>query len=146
MTDREILDNMLNNLNSDGMRDLIFLFEGLDRMEKYNINTTPERLEKLKQKDLEEEAKYQEELIQQKAKQDKKETERQRILTNNKKFLDLVDSINPGRYAMSMDEMQALYASKYHDTFRLIYNSFKAGFLKGQKAERARCRRNSTKS
>ena len=93
-----------------------------------------------------EEAKYQEELIQQKAKQDKKETERQRILTNNKKFLDLVDSINPGRYAMSMDEMQALYASKYHDTFRLIYNSFKAGFLKGQKAERARCRRNSTKS
>jgi hypothetical protein len=49
MSSREIIDNMLQNLNEDGLSLLADLFGSMDTKERYNKNTMPERLEELKQ-------------------------------------------------------------------------------------------------
>jgi hypothetical protein len=51
MTSREKIEEVINQLNEDGLKLMISLCSMIPNIEVYNINTTPERLAELKQID-----------------------------------------------------------------------------------------------
>ncbi len=51
-----------------------------------------------------------------------------------------IQDVDMGRYSMKTEEVTALYRRYATDPFRLIFNSFRYGFVKGRRAEKAAAR------
>nr|DAN65055.1 MAG TPA: hypothetical protein [Caudoviricetes sp.] len=50
------------------------------------------------------------------------------------KLIKSVESVHPGKYELRMKELDYLYDTFHHDTFKLMAVVFKLGFARGQKA------------
>lgn len=50
------------------------------------------------------------------------------------KLIESLKSVHPGKYELRMKELDYLYDTFHHDTFKLIAVVFKLGFARGQKA------------
>lgn len=54
---------------------------------------------------------------------------------DEKKFMEKIYKVNAGSYEMNTKEMKAMFNASA-DTFDIMYNAFRYGFLKGQRCER----------
>ena len=140
--------NVIRNSNEGGLRFLTAAFEAIGSMERYNKNTSPERLEELQRIEKE-----QGELRQAQFKADresayreasKAEYERQiefiaSLTGREKRFFEIVDGIKIGR-SLGLAHWQLRLLVEAFDN-NLIDGSFKIykyGFLHGQQAEKKR--------
>ena len=151
MTNKEKLIEMINNLNENGIELILKCFNGMNENEKYNINTTTERLAELQriEEQKKEQKKEQEKAIQEaereKASRERARANRERMkaikasLTGKeKKLIEAISKVKPGNYDMYTNEVM-LFADIHNNN--LINGStdiFNYGFLKGQRAEKAR--------
>lgn len=137
MTNREQLIQMINNLNENGIDLLLYFFGDMDKKERYNINTTPERVAELKQMEEQEKAEREAERERASLGKCRQEEEFKASLTGKeKRFFETIDSIKPGtRYALCLWELELLSRAYNNSLFEGGYDAFKYGFLKGQKFE-----------
>ena len=138
MTNKDKLIQMIENLNEDGINLIVGLFHDADKVEEYNKFTTPERIAELKQikKQKEDKRKVEEEI-----RRIEEEKIDQEFLNSHSTFLRNIENTEPGRYCLTYGEMQALYVKSQGSLFDIAYDGFRAGFLKGQRAEKARQKR-----
>lgn len=145
MTNKDILIKMIDNLNENGIDLLTKLFCDMDKNEKYNKFTTPDRLEELQQINKQKEDKQKTEIeakrIEEEARLTIEENKTQEFLNEYSRFLNDIRLIKPGNYWLTFGEIEAIHLSCKNDMYSAIYNSFKAGFLKGQRAEKAKQKR-----
>lgn len=148
MTNRERMENMLNNLNEEGLNLVLKTFEGMDKLEKYNISTSNERVEELKRI----EAQKEEQELKQREEESKKEhyeranavwkmqKKRKASLTGkDKKIIESIESLSINKYyQLSGDEMALFYNLYDNSLLSGCYDIFRYGYLKGQRAERAK--------
>lgn len=150
MTNREKLIQMINNLNVNGINLLVNLFGDLDHIEKYNKDTTPERLAELqlieKQKEefenAEREANKKKAAYERVRAEQKRQEEYKSSLTGReKRFFEVIENVKStdwSRYSFELWELMLL-ADVYNNN--LIDGSndiFCYGFMKGQRAEKNR--------
>ena len=147
MTNKEKLIEMINNLNENGIELILKCFEHMDKNEKYNINTNVERLAELQriEKQKAEQKKAIHEAEKEKALRERARENRERMkdtkasLTGKeKKLIETINKVKPGSYNMYSHEVM-LFADIHNNN--LINGStdiFNYGFLKGQRAEKAR--------
>lgn len=149
MTNREKLDNVLNNINEQGMELLVYLFGDMDKKERYNKRTSLERIAELdelqRQKDEELERTHKEDRLNHaEAEYDRQEASKAALMGREKKFFDTIEDAKkniPDRYWFSHNEM-LLLASVYNNNFiNTSMDIFAYGFLKGQRAERAKSKK-----
>ena len=145
MTNKDILIKMIDNLNENGINLMTTLFQGMDENEKYNKLTTPERLEELQQIEKQEEEKQKAEAeakrIEAERKRIEEEKEIQELLNKHSRFLSNIKTTKPGNYWLTNGEADAIYYSCKGSLYGILCDSFRAGFLKGQRAEKARQKR-----
>lgn len=147
MTSKDKLIQMINNLNDDGINAILFLIEDFDKLERYNINTTPERLEDLQQireqRDAEIKAEREKASFERAvAKYDRQKAFKASLTGKEKKFFEVVERVNPGtRYCMDYWELILLGKTYNNSLLDGCYDIFRYGFLKGQRAEKARQKR-----
>lgn len=150
MTNKDRLDQMINNLNENGINTLLYLFGDFDKIERYNINTTPERIAELQQieKQRDEQEKANREAEREKASFERAQAEYRRqeefkasLTGKEKRFFEVVDGIKPGGYCMNYSEMMLLADAYNNNLIDGSYDIFKYGFLKGQRSERAKRKR-----
>ena len=147
MTNKEKLIEMINNLNENGIELMLKCFNGINENEKYNINTTTERLAEIQriEKQKEEQEKATQEIERENALRERARANRERMkdikasLTGKeKKLIETINKVKPGSYNMYSHEVM-LFADIHNNN--LINGStdiFNYGFLKGQRAEKAR--------
>jgi hypothetical protein len=141
MKNKELLIQMINSLNDDGIGLLSWLFGDFDKIEEYNNNTTNERIQEIRQNEIMEEKQRDIEKEKTAYENARKEYDRQikfkASLTGKEKHLiEKIEKVNLGRYDMSCWELMLL-ANVYNNN--LINGSmdiFRYGFMKGQKAEK----------
>ena len=150
MTSKEKLIEMINNLNENGIELILKCFIGINENEKYNINTTTERLEELQrveeQKAEQEKAIQEAEIEQERIERAKANRERMKAIKasltgKEKNLIEEISKVKPGSYDMYTNEVM-LFADIHNNN--LINGStdiFNYGFLKGQRAEKARQKR-----
>lgn len=142
MTNKDILIKMIDNLNENGINLMIALFQGMDENEKYNRFTTLERLSELQQIEKQEEEKQKAEAeakrIEAERKRIEEEKEIQELLNKHSRFLCNIKTTKPGNYWLTNGETNAIYYSCKGSSYGILCDSFRAGFLKGQRAEKAR--------
>lgn len=150
MTNKDRLLQMIDNLNEDGIELISKCFKDMDKSERYNINTTPERLEELQQIQLQKDKQREEQLETDNWKASyERAQERYRIMKEKKtsltgkekRLFEVIESVDTGYYYMETWEL--LLLSDIYDN-NLINGSidlFNYGFLKGQRAEKARQKR-----
>lgn len=148
MENREKLCELIENLNESGLEFIMTLLQRMDESEEYNKNTTPERIEELKQMEVQERIRREE----------RREKERERIayeeaieeynrqreykksLTGREKHLfDVLDNVKiDTRYHMSFWEVK-LFSEMYNNNlFNGMLDVFRYGYIKGQRYECAR--------
>lgn len=150
MTNKKKLIEMINNLNENGIELILKCFNGINENEKYNINTTTERLAELQR--VEEQKAEQEKAIQEaeiekaireraKANRDRMKDIKNSLTGKEKNLIEEISKVKPGSYDMYTNEVM-LFADIHNNN--LINGStdiFNYGFLKGQRAEKARQKR-----
>lgn len=134
MTNREQLIQMINNLNENGIDSLLYFFGDMDKKERYNINTTPERVAELKQMEEQEKAEREAE----KAVRDSLIfSEREQLKKEYQKEFEMIGNQNA-----FMSQREILFAidkvNEYESEFMKILSSYNWGYIQGVKAERAR--------
>lgn len=150
MSSREIIDNMLQNLNENGLSLLANLFGDMDTKERYNKNTTPERLEELKQIEEIEQQRVDQEKAEIKADLEKSSYKNARVehkrqqefkallIGKEKEFYELTDSVEYNdRYGLKYWELMLLANTYNNSLLDGSHDIFRYGFLKGRRAERA---------
>ena len=150
MTNKEKLIEMINNLNENGIELMLKCFNGINENEKYNINTTTERLSEIQriEKQKEEQEKAIREAEREKALRERAKANRERMkdvkasLTGKeKKLIETISKVKTDSYSIYFHEVM-LFADIHNNN--LINGStdiFNYGFLKGQRAEKARQKR-----
>lgn len=151
MTNKDQLLQVINNLNEIGINSLLYLFGNFDKIELYNINTTPERIAELqqidKQKEEQRKAQYEEDRerasFERAQAEYKRQTEFKAALTGReKKFFELIESVKPKTcYCLDYWEMILLADAYNNNLINGCYDIFRYGFLKGQRAEKNRRKR-----
>ena len=147
MTNKEKLIEMINNLNENGIELMLKCFNGMNESEKYNINTTTERLAELQR--IEEQKEEQEKAIQEaereKALRERARANRERMkaikasLTGKeKKLIEAISKVKPGNYDMYTNEVMIFADIHNNNLINGSTDIFNYGFLKGQRAEKAR--------
>lgn len=150
MTSKEKLIEMINNLNENGIELILKCFNGMNENEKYNINTTTERLAELQR--IEEQKEEQEKAIQEaereKALRERARANRERMkaikasLTGKeKKLIEAISKVKPGNYDMYTNEVMIFADIHNNNLINGSTDLFNYGFLKGQRAEKARQKR-----
>ena len=61
------------------------------------------------------------------------------------KMFALIDGVDAGRYGATAGEMIAINKRAGEDKFDLMHTAFKFGFLKGQRAEKAKMKKGKAK-
>lgn len=151
MTNKDILLKMIENLNEEGSSTLVYLFGDMDKNERYNVSTTPERLAELQQireqKDELEKEQHGADLEKEsyeraRAEYDRRKAFKAALIGKEKRLFDLVNGVTDcGRYCMEYWEM-ILFADAYNNNLlNGSYDIFRYGFLKGQRAEKNRRKR-----
>lgn len=69
---------------------------------------------------------------------EKQEKHLKELLEKYASFLDKISKVKPGNYCLSYGEMKVLMEKNKGSLWDISYDFFKAGFLKGQRAEKAR--------
>jgi hypothetical protein len=146
MENKKLLEKMLQNLNEDGLSLLLDLLGNMDSKERYNKNTTPERLLELKkiakQKDEQREAELEVNRLREQREMEERlaseKAEYQELINRNKKFLDEIKNVN---VKLNIKQIDAIYAKNNRDIYKIMIDCFKAGFIKGQRAESARVKK-----
>lgn len=59
-------------------------------------------------------------------------------MINDEEFKNKLNEVHPGTYDMTSPEMRAIYRISNNDYFFAICYAFKFGFLKGQRAAKAK--------
>lgn len=128
MADKEKLLQLIDNFNDSGLDMIMKFVQMFDGVEEYNIHTTPERLEELKQIEEQKKISYE---GQQSFKESltRKEEHLFKVLNNVK-----IDS----RYAMKMWELRLLVDTYNNNLIDGSLDIFCYGYIKGQRTERAR--------
>ncbi len=148
ITNRELLIETINNLNDQGI-DLFFgLLRDCDKIEKYNINTTPERLaelqeiekQKAEQEDLKRETDMERASYERAREKRKRQDEFKASLTGKeKRFYEVVNGVKSkfgSRYSLEMWELLLLSDTYNNNLLDGSGDVFWHGFIKGQRAER----------
>lgn len=148
MTNRERMENMLNNLNEEGLNLVLKTFEGMDKLEKYNISTSNERVEELKrieaQKEDQELKQWEEERKKERYERAKAEYAMRKerkaaLIGKEKRFFEVIENVKvESRYTMKYWEMVLLAETYNHNLINGSYDIFRYGYLKGQRAEIAK--------
>lgn len=146
MTNKEKLIEMINNLNENGIELMLKCFNGMNENEKYNINTTTERLTEIQR--IEKQKKEQEKAIRE-AEREKVLRERARenrermkdikasLTGKEKKLIEAISKVNPGNYNMYSNELMIFADIHNNNLLNGSIDIFNYGFLKGQRAEKA---------
>jgi hypothetical protein len=146
MTNREIIENMLQNLNENGLSHLANLFGDMDTKERYNKNTTQERLEELKQieeqKENQRKINYENESMKKAGEEyDRIKTSKSALMGREKHFFEQIEGVKVSeRYYMKYWELSLLYDIYNNNLINGCLAIFKYGLLKGQRAEQNRRR------
>lgn len=150
MTNKDKLIQMINNLNENGIDLITRLFSDMDKNEKYNKFTTPEKLAELLEIEKQKEEQRKEQL---KADREKTSLERARaeykrqeefkasLTGKEKRLLEIIKSVQPGYYSMEFWELMLLSDIYNKNLINGSTDLFNYGFLKGQRAEKARQKR-----
>lgn len=147
MTYNERLLQAIENLNESGLELVLSAVEIFSQNEKYNRNTSRERLEELQKIHTEEERHSEEEKNRLLFERAQAECERQRefkasLVGREKHFFDVLEYVHiPDRYDMKYWEMMLLtdtYNNSLLDGLHYILNY---GFMKGQRAEKNRAKK-----
>lgn len=137
------MEHMLHNLNMEGLKLIRKLIGNMDEIEKYNVNTTPERfaeIERLQaEKDaaerIEREKRTKEQHFQYMKEQAKKRRERIAGLTGKEKSfyskIEKVRDMNISRYTMTYGEVMLLSELHGNSALNASYDTFCYGFYKG---------------
>lgn len=148
MANRDLLIHTINNLNDHGIDLLFSLFRDCEKMEKYHINTTPERLAELqeieKQQAEQENAKREADRNRISYEAAKRSLERQKefkasLTGKEKRFYEVINSVKDtfeNRYGMECWELLLLSDTYSNNLLNGSVDIFWYGFIKGQKAER----------
>lgn len=150
MTNKEKLIEMINNLNENGIELMLKCFNGINENEKYNINTTTERLAEIqrieKQKEEQEKAIREAEI--EKALRERARANRERatairdsLTGRDKRLIETVEKVKPGDYNMYSHELMIFADIHNNNLINGSTDIFNYGFLKGQRAEKARQKR-----
>lgn len=59
-------------------------------------------------------------------------------MVNDEEFKNKLNEVHPSTYDMTSPEMQTIYRISNEDYYKAICYAFKFGFLKGQRAEKAK--------
>lgn len=138
MTNKDQLIKMINNLNQNGLNLLAYALGDMDKNEKYNKFTTPERLAELQQIEKQEEKKLKAEA---EAKRIAEEYETEELLNKNSGFIKNLEATKSGNYGLTHKELEVIYLRNKGDWFGVSLDGFRAGFLRGQRAEKTRQKR-----
>lgn len=145
MTNKDQLIKMINNLNENGLNLLVFVLGDMDKNEKYNKSTTLERLEEIEQIEKQEEKKLKAETeakrVEAEAKHIAEENKINEHLNKYSGFFKSIESTNVGNYYLKGGELDAIFLKNKGTWLGLLYDGFRAGFLRGQRAEKARQKR-----
>lgn len=153
MTNKDTLIQMINNLNEDGIELLFKIIGDFDSVEKYNKNTTPERIAELQQieEQRDEHEKANREAEREKASFERAQAEYRRqeefkasLTGKEKRFFEVIDSVkstNWSRYCLDYWELMLLVDVYNNNLINGSFDIFRYGFLKGQRAEKARMRK-----
>lgn len=137
------MEHMLHNLNMEGLKLISKLIGNMDEIEKYNVNTTPERfaeIERLQaEKDAAEKAEREEKTrvqhIQCMKEQARKRKERIAGLTGKDKSfyskIEKVKGMDISRYTMDYGEVILLSELHGNSALNASYDTFCYGFHQG---------------
>ena len=137
----EKLDTVICNLNDDGLALMYYFIGDMHEIEKYNINTSSDRLEEIKllekrQNAKVEEAKQKRKLEEMEAEEKRKKAAISSLSGKERKFWDKIESVKKmdiSRYTMKSQEVMLLaeiYNNNYLDA---SYETFCFGFYQGLK-------------
>lgn len=143
MTNKEILLNMVENLNDTGLSMLASLFGDFSSNERYNKSTTAERLEEIKLEALKKEAERKdkrdyESLERAKEAHRKEEEKLENLPMRYKRLFRKLDevSLEAGRYSMDLDELLIFRDVYENNLLNGSYHIYLYGFMKGVICER----------
>ncbi|MBR5129218.1 MAG: hypothetical protein IKU67_04095 [Firmicutes bacterium] len=127
------IENTVNNVNDTGLELIIRFIGGMEDVEKYNVNTTPERIEQIK---AEEEQKAVEEKV-------KKEQERMNkpdpyTMNDTMKMLGKQCPLSTIGTRGFMEIRNILEARPHTATLDTAIDIFALGFIYGKRAERSK--------
>ena len=137
------IECVLHNLNLQGIKLVRGIIDNMDEIEKYNVNTTPERFAEIERLQAEEDAKEKAERkektkaqhFQYMEKQEKKRRERIAGLTGKEKSfyskIEKVHDMNISRYTMSYGEVMLLSELHGNSALNASYDTFCYGFHQG---------------
>lgn len=137
------MENMLHNLNLEGVKLIRRIIGNMDEIEKYNVNTTPERIIEIErqqaEKDAVEKAEREEKTraqhIQYMKEQARKRKERIAGLTGKEKSfynkIQKVRDMDISRYTITFGEVMLLCELYGNSAFSSCYESFCYGFYQG---------------
>lgn len=136
MTNKEILNQMLDNLNEEGLQVVVYLLGDLDKNERYNKNTSIERLEELELEKLQEQAK----------KEQKRKEKKKAESEFDKQARGIKEILGHQPMKVFVDNLDILEALRRVDTtwqkagnsFFFEYNTFMYGYVQGIRTERAK--------
>lgn len=60
------------------------------------------------------------------------------ILFDKEKFFETIEALDPGDHDIRSHEIEAILKKNQGDSFELMYDGFRYGFLKGKEAEKAK--------
>lgn len=137
----EKLNTVISNLNDDGLALMYYFIGDMHEIEKYNINTSSDRLEEIKllekrQKAKEEEAEQKRKFEEMEAEEKRKKAAISSLSGKERKFWDKIEKVKKmdiSRYTMKIQEVMLL-AEIYNNNYcEASYETFCFGFYQGLK-------------
>lgn len=137
------LENVIHNLNAEGLSLMYRLMGNMHEIKKYNINTTPEEVTQIKQQEKEQEAlktaereeRMHKEYMQRMAEKIAKREEEIASLTGKeKRFWDKIEKVkkmNIGRYCMEWWQCELIFRLYNNNYLNASYDEFCYGFHQG---------------
>lgn len=148
MADKEKLLQLIGDFNDSGLDMITKFVQMFDGVEEYNIHTTPERLEELKQIEeheriqyAEKEGKEQEIIMYDRAATEyARQREFKESLTGKEKiFFDKIKGVKVNkRYCMRGWELDLLVNTYKNNLTNGLFDTYCCGYMRGQRYERSR--------
>lgn len=139
----EKMENIIHNLNDNGLSTMYYLIEDMDKIEKYNINTSAERIEEIKLLEAEE---YKREITENKKKEEKETFERMKKCIGEREKtiesfkgkekifwnkIEKVKKMDISRYTMEAWQMMLICDLYDNSYLGAGYENFCYGFYQG---------------
>lgn len=132
---RKLIDE-IQNTNLEGLELMTKLFGGISNIEKYNINTTAERIEEIKALEAQQEA-------EKKAKREQEQAEERRNRPNPYTLNPTMKLLGQQCIMTHFDKFRDMYrevikAHPYEGTFDICIDMFSLGIICGKRIDRQR--------